>query len=308
MSLAGELAAELAEAVERFLGTAPPVSARRPFDGEERRTWAYRPVAGRPGVSLAELDRGQVKAAHRLLAALLPPAAHAQAVTIMGLDEVLDRLEGYRSDRRHSLDYWVAVFGTPGDTRWGVRFEGHHLSVHATVVEGRVRLTPLFLGANPAVSGDGAVAPLGPEERLGFELLHSLTVEQRAAAVIADRAPDDIASRDLPRLGRDLPAGGVPVQALRGGPAESAAQALLGLYLGRIVDGAGRLDPAGARFAWAGGAEPGVGHYYRIAGPRLLVELDNTQDGANHVHTVVRDPGADFGDDLLALHIRNAHS
>lgn len=311
------LATAVAAATADFLDRLPPklvASAFLPFDTEARRQWAYWP-APRPGVALAGLDRGALKAAHRLLGTLLPLAAFARAVTIMSLDEVLDRIEGYRSDRRHGLDYWIAVFGRPGDQPWGVRFEGHHVSVHATIVGGDVRLTPLFLGANPAVVEDGGravVAPLGPEERLGFELLHALSTEQRSAAVISDRAPDDIASRNLPRLERAAgPPPGLPLAALTGTSAGAAADQLLAVYLDRIPDGALRPDPHGAAFAWAGADEPGFGHYYRVAGPRLLIELDNTQDGANHVHTVVRDPGADFGDDVLAdvlaAHHRRAH-
>jgi hypothetical protein len=280
-----------------------------PFDDEERRTWAYWPTERR-GTPLWSLDRRQTKAAHRLVATLLEVPAYARAVTIMGLDEILDRLEGYGSDRRHREDYWVSIFGSPGDERWGVRFEGHHISVHATFSEGEARLTPLFLGANPATVPDGgrpAVAPLAPEEELGFELLHSLSTEQRAAAVISDEAPDDILTRNRPRLDQPVPRGGVLLSALRSGAA-ACAQALLDVYLGRFPAGAVRPDPRDATFSWAGADRRGAGHYYRIAGPRLLIEFDNTQNGANHIHTVVRDPLADFGDDLLAAHLRGAHT
>lgn len=284
-------------------------AALLPFDEAERRTWAYWP-APRRGLPLWRLDRGQTKAAHRLLAALVPLAAHARVVTIMGLDEVLDRMEGYRSDRRHGDDYWLTVFGEPGADVWGARFEGHHVSVHATFAAGRpLRLTPIFLGANPAVvedAGRPVVAPLAAEERLGFELLHALSTEQRGGAVVADRAPDDILTRNLPRLTTPLPGDGLPLAALAG-PAAATARALLDLYLGRFPDGAHRPDPSEARFAWAGAHQPGTGHYYRVAGPRIVIELDNTQNGANHVHTVVRDPRADFGDDVLAAHHRAAH-
>lgn len=277
-------------------------------DGGARRSWAYWP-AERAGVPLWALGRSEAKAAHRLLATLLPPAAFARAVTIMGLDEVLDEREGYRGDRRHRDDYWVSVFGEPGPEPWGVRFEGHHVSVHATVAGADVHMTPLFLGANPAVVQDGphaVIAPLAVEEQLGFDLLHALTVEQRASAVVADVAPDDIASRNAPRLAGALPTGGVPISGLAG-PAASAAAELVDVYLRRLTLGARRPDPDGARFAWAGAAEPGAGHYYRLAGPGLLIELDNTQNGANHVHTVLRDPRADFGGDALAEHHRRAH-
>ncbi len=276
------------------------------FDTDDRRRWAYWPTARR-GVPLSTLDRRQAKTAHRLLAALLPLPAYARAVAIMGLDEILDRLEGYRSDRRHGGDYWVTVFGRPGTQRWGVRFEGHHVSVHATVCGGEARLTPLFLGANPARVQDGGrtvLAPLAPEEDLGFELLHAMTTEERAAAIIAEKAPNDIVTRNVSRL--DLATSwlgeGVPLAALRGG-ASACATALVEVYLDRFPPGVGRPQVRDATFAWAGATEPGTGHYYRIAGPRLLIELDNTQDGANHVHTVVRDPGADFGDDVLRAHL-----
>ena len=293
-------------------------AATFPFGSAARRHWVYWPE-DRPGVALHELGRAGTKDAHRLLATLLPRAAFARAVAIMGLDEVLDLDERHAGDRRHAGDYWVAVFGTPGDDEWGVRFEGHHVSVHATVAGGEVRLTPLFLGANPAVVHDGGPrgaaggggrppvsAPLAAEEAAGFELLAALTVEQRSSAIVAATAPSDIATRNAPSVGTGLGEEGVPLAALSG-PAASAADHLLGVYLGRFPAGARRPDPDGARFAWAGGDEPGVGHYYRVAGPRLLVELDNTQNGANHVHTVVREPGADFGDDVLAAHHRHAH-
>jgi hypothetical protein len=150
------------------------------------------------------------------------------------------------------------------------------------------------------------VAPLQPEEDLGFELLHALSVEQRSAAVVADQAPDDIRTRNDVAVDPAVLEGGVPLAALRG-PAASAATTLLQLHLDRLVPGVRRLDPDGARFAWAGPDRPGIGHYYRIAGPGLLIELDNTQDGANHVHTVLRHPTADFGADVLASHHRIAH-
>ena len=305
-----ELVETVAAAAKTFLSGLDEKQARAgalSFDEEERRTWAYWPT-DRRGIPLWNLDRRQAKAAHRVLATLLAVPAYARAVTIMGLDEVLDRQEGYASDRRHREDYWLSFFGEPGGEVWGVRFEGHHLSVHATFCQGEARLTPLFLGANPAVIDDGgrtAVAPLGPEEQLGFELLHSLSSEELAAAVVSDDAPDDILTRNRARL-HSLSAEGVPLTGLRSGAA-SCARALLDVYLGRFPAGSLRPDPQDAVFAWAGAREPGIGHYYRMAGPRLLIEFDNTQNGANHVHTVVRDPGTDFGDDVLAKHVQDRH-
>lgn len=306
-----ELVDNVAAAARKFLEGLDDEQARNallPFDEEERRAWAYWPTERR-GIPLWRMDRGQTKAGHRLVGTLLTVPAYARAVTIMGLEEVLDRMEGYGSDRRHGEDYWVSIFGQPGGEVWGVRFEGHHISVHATFSRGQARLTPLFLGANPAVIHDDrlpTVAPLAPEEQLGFELLHALSTEERAAAVVSDEAPHDIVTRNQARLDRTLPPQGVPLMALKSAAA-ACARALLEVYLGRFPAGSFRPDPREASFSWAGAHEPGTGHYYRISGPRLLIEFDNTQNGANHIHTVIRDPVADFGDDVLAAHFQGEH-
>jgi hypothetical protein len=306
-----ELADRLAEATGNFLaGLDAEVGATviQPFDDRTRREWAYWP-APRLGIPLWALTRSQVKAAQRLLATMLRLPAYARAVTIMNLDEVLDVLEGYRSTRRHGHDYSVAVFGRPGKDPWGVRFEGHHVSVHATVTGGEVRLTPLFLGANPAVVYDGGhmvVAPLAPEEQLGFELLHALSAEQLQVAVISDRAPTDIVSRNQSRLDGGSAVGGVAVAGLHAAAAGIARQ-LLQLYLRRVPDGAFLPGDRDIRFSWAGASEPGCGHYYRLAGPRLLIEFDNTQNDANHIHTVWRDLENDFGGDVLKRHYEQSH-
>jgi Protein of unknown function (DUF3500) len=56
-------------------------------------------------------------------------------------------------------------------------------------------------------------------------------------------------------------------------------------------------------FAWAGEAERGKKHYYRLQGPTFLIEFDNTQNDANHIHSVWRDFNGDFGRDLLREHL-----
>ncbi|HUF33869.1 MAG TPA: DUF3500 domain-containing protein [Acidimicrobiales bacterium] len=305
------LADDLAAAVRRLLDgldQGQRALASIPFHDADRHTWAYWPT-DRKGLPVHLLDRAGTKEVHRCLSTVLTPTAFAKAVAIMGLDEVLDLREGHAWDRRHRDDYWITVFGTPGEAPWGWRFEGHHVSIHATVAGDEVTMVPLFLGANPGEVRDAdrvVVAPLAAEESLGFELLHALTVEQRADAIVADSAPDDILTRNDPRIDASLAEEGIPLAAL-GGAAAAAADALLANYLGRFPAGARGPDPVGARFAWAGADEPGAGHYHRLAGPRVLVELDNTQDGANHVHTVVRDPQADFAYDVLAAHHRSAH-
>ena len=88
-------------------------------------------------------------------------------------------------------------------------------------------------------------------------------------------------------------------------------RALLGTYFGRVPDGVAPVYDDAAldavHLAWAGPLEPGGPSYYRLQGPRLLVEWDNTQRGANHAHSVWRDPSSDFGLDVLAAHRSRHH-
>jgi hypothetical protein len=279
---------------------------RRAFDDDRARRWIeYRPRE-RPGISLAELDLPARKAAHRLLASALSTHAFAQAAAIIALEEVLDRAEGYGRER-HSDDYYVVVFGEPGD-RWGWRFEGHHISVSVTLTGDTVSPGPVFLGANPArtdYAGRPVLRPLAPEEDIARALLAALPAAARRQAIIDPHAPDDIISYTHPRAPEDLPPG-VPATAL--GPTTRALlDQLLAVYLDRLAPDlaaaeAARLAGAELHFAWAGPEQPGAGHYYRIQGPDLLIEYDNTQNGANHAHTVLRRPASDFGDDILARH------
>jgi hypothetical protein len=283
-------------------------AARRPFDDEAARRWIeYRPRP-RPGISLADLDVPARKAAHRLLATALSPQAYAQAMTVLALEEVLDRREGWVRGR-HSDDYRVVVFGAPGDDRWAWRFEGHHISVTMTVADGRVSPAPVFLGANPAsvqVAGRTVVRPLAVEEDLARELLDALSPGARRTAVVDDEAPADIRSGTSPTASARLEPVGVPATDLRSGERDLLDQ-VIRLYLDRLpADLAtaeyGRVNAGELFFAWAGPPAPGTRHYYRIQGDDLLIEYDNTAEDGNHAHTVLRRPHGDFGADLLAAH------
>ncbi|MGY0004537.1 DUF3500 domain-containing protein, partial [Micromonospora sp. I033] len=244
----------------------------------------------------------------------LSPAAYAQAMAVVALEEVLDRAEGWRRGR-HSGDYWVAVFGDPArDDRWAWRFEGHHLSVSMTVVDDQVSPAPIFLGANPATvrhAGRPVSRPLGPEEDLARELLDALGPAGRAAAVVADEAPADIISATRPTAPGRLDPLGVPRDRLTP-TGRALLDQLVALYLDRLPPElagreAGRLAGGELHFAWAGPVGPGQRHYYRIQGDDLLIEYDNTTEDGNHAHTVLRRPASDFGADVLAAHHAAAH-
>jgi Protein of unknown function (DUF3500) len=287
--------------------------AAQPFADDAARRWLeYRP-RHRPGACLASMSVTARKAAHRLLATGLSDHAYAQAMTIVALEEVLDRREGWRRGR-HSGDYWVSVFGDPADDPpWSWRFEGHHLSVTMTVADDQISPAPVFLGANPACvsyAGRPVSRPLAPEEDLARALLDAMGPAGRAVAVVAGQAPGDIRTGTSPRAREGIEPLGVAVTGLGPGP-RAALGELVALYLDRLpaelaAREADRLAGAELHFAWEGPVTPGRRHYYRVQGPDLLIEYDTTDDG-NHAHTVLRRPRSDFGHDVLAAHYREAH-
>jgi hypothetical protein len=299
-----------AAAMWRTLDESQRAAAARSFDDTTARRWIeYRPRP-RPGVSLAELDQAGRKSAHRLLATALSQHAYAQAMTVLALEEVLDRHEGWARGR-HSDDYRLVLFGTPTDDEWSWRFEGHHVSVTMTVAGGQVSPAPLFLGANPARvdhAGRAVLRPLAAEEDLGRELLLGMSASARRRAVVADEAPVDIRSGTDAQVGGLLEPLGVARADLRPGPRALFDQ-LLALHLDRLPAGLAdaehrRVHAGDVHFAWEGPPAPGTRHYYRIQADDLLIEYDNTSDDGNHAHSVLRRPRGDFGADLLAAHRR----
>ncbi len=295
----------MAAAARELIAALPPGrrdAIRAPFDDPTRRRWDYNTPGSRPGVSLAQMQREAGKAVHHLLGTALSRSAHTRVAAIVGLEDVLDESEGGRYGR-HAGDYWTALFGDPGTEPWGWRFEGHHVSINVTVAGGGVSATPCFLGANPATMTDDdgrtVLRPLAPEEDVAAALLAALDDDQRDRAVVSRTAPSDI--------GECSWSAGLPATALRPDQT-SLLRSLVGVYVNRL---AGELadpllaqldhDLSGFCFAWAGDTDPALGqpHYYRLDGPRFLVEFDNRQNNANHVHSVWRDPGGDFGARLL---------
>jgi hypothetical protein len=287
-----------------LVGVAPGVLM--PF-GDGRRRWLeYRPRP-RPGVSLGELDPEGRKLAHRLLATGLRPHAFAQATVVLALEEVLDRKEGYGRGR-HSDDYRIVVFGAPGPGRWGWRFEGHHLSVSMTLDGDTVWPTPVFLGANPLATfyrSRPVVRPLGPEEDLGWALLDAVPQGLRDRVVLAPAAPKDIHSGPNAEAGQPPPGiAGVDLPVA----ARDALDELVAVYLERLPeDVVPPVDRDALTFAWEGATDRRGRHYYRVQGPDLLIEYDNTAADLDHAHTVLRRPSSDFGGDVLAEHRSEWH-
>jgi hypothetical protein len=216
--------------------------------------------------------------------------------------------------RRDPGHYYAAVFGQPsGAAPWAWRFEGHHLSINVTQLPGQPPVVaPVFVGANPAQVKTGPQTGfrlLAQEEDLGRELMTSLSPDSRKAAMISDTAFSEIVSGNDPKV-RPLSLEGLAAGAMSA-TEKAQLRALIELYVGRVNPAAARdaltrLDRAGfdlVRFGWAGSIESGEKHYYRVHGPTLLIEYDNTQNDANHIHTVYRDLDRDFGGDALRAHL-----
>ena len=156
---------------------------------------------------------------------------------------------------------------------------------------------------------------LAGEETLARTLLAGLTPDERKAAIVDDRAPADILTENAARADvRSIPVG-IAYRDLAA-TARADLERLIRHYVDRVRPEVARAEwerivAAGlddVSFAWAGPEEPGRGHYYAVRGPRLLIEYDNTQNGANHIHAVWRDLDNDWGEDLLARHYAAAHS
>jgi hypothetical protein len=315
---------DMKNATLRFLqglSTSQKAQAQFSFTDEERYHWNYVPTE-RKGLPLKDLTNEQYQMAMEMLRSVLSDTGYAKTKAIIELENVLKEVEN-RSAADHYRDpgkYYVSVFGNPqADSLWGWRFEGHHVAFNFTAGEkGLVSGTPGFLGANPAVVQTGpqkGKEVLKEETARGFELLHSFTEEQRKKAILSSEAPGEIMTANSRKAMLEKPEG------ILYNELNSRQQALLlqllRLYLERYKQAVAaammkEVEAAGLatlRFAWAGAEQPGIGHphYYRIQGPTLIIEYDNTQNNANHVHTVVRDLKNDFGDQLLDHYLHNQH-
>ncbi len=309
----------MTEAANRFLASLTPeqrAKATFSFDDAERMRWFYVPIE-RKGLPLREMSPYQKHLASALLAAGLSQTGYIKAVTIMSLEDVLRIMEKDSGERRNPEKYYFSIFGTPSDSQpWGYRVEGHHLSQNYTVVNGHAVDAPSFFGSNPAEVRQGPRAGLrvlAAEEDLGRDVITSLDPEQQKAAIVEAKAPADILTTNSRKAAlQGQPSG---LLASRMTPKQfDKLHALLAEYVSNVPGQVAQareeqIRKAGRNiyFAWSGGIKPGEPHYYRIQTAAFLIEFDDTQDGANHIHSVWRDFNGDFGEDLLQEHYQSSH-
>jgi Protein of unknown function (DUF3500) len=307
-------AAEMAAAGMNFFNALSPDQQQRAkfaFADDERLNWAFIPKP-RKGIPLKEMTPAQRDAAIALFKAGVSQRGFEKADAIMNdLELTLRDIE--KSPSRDSGLYFVSLFGEPAPNgTWGWRFEGHHVSFNFTIVDGQtVATAPNFLGANPANVPSGphkGLRVLAVEEDLARQLVTSLPDDGKKLATISGQAPRDITTSNSRKIKPGAPAG-ISADKLSADQ-KKMLRDLISEYANRLrpalaEDDLQKIDSAGFEkvyFAWMGSITPGQGHYYRIQGPTFMIEYDNTQNNANHVHSVWRDPANDFGEDLLKQH------
>ncbi|MGD2045217.1 MAG: DUF3500 domain-containing protein [Gemmatimonadota bacterium] len=316
----------------RFLASLTPDQRTRGTfsfdDAEERQRAHFIPTETfeRRGVTIKEMSAEQRAAAHDLLKSGLSQRGYMTVSEIMLAEGILRDLEGDdRRFRRDPEEYFVTVFGQPSnDGTWGWRWEGHHLSLHFTIVDGNITVSaPTFLSASPSEVPEGprrGMRPLGRQEDSGRALLGSLTPEQRQVAVFAEEAPTNVVAGVTSPLGvlqsRVEPLSPVGISAENLDPvqrellmdivesyAEVMSPDIAELRMAKIrQDGTENIT-----FAWAGGTLRGEVSYFRVQGPSFLIEFDHTARDPNHVHSQWRDFDGDFGRDLLGEHLATDH-
>jgi len=315
-------AEEMAQAAKNFLADLTPEQKEKvqfQFTDDERRNWHFIPRA-RKGLPVKEMTQPQRLLSQALLASGLSSRGYEKAVTIMSLEEVLAELEKGKTGTplRDPENYYFSIFGDPtAKGPWGWRVEGHHLSLNfANAGDEVISMTPSFFGSNPGEVREGPRAGLrllAPEEDLARQLVKSLSDDQRKVAIIMAEAPKDIIN--VPGRNERTNPDGLAQDKMT--PEQTATLvSLIKTYLGRhrvdlAHDDWEKIEKTGLdkiHFAWAGGTEPGQPHYYRVQGPGFVLEYDNTQNNANHIHSVWRDFNNDFGGDVLKAHYEEAHS
>ena len=292
--------------------------AQMPFDDLSRNDWHFFPgeMWPREGIQIQELNGEQKELLHKLLQHFLSKTGYNKTMKIIDLEKVLAEIEN-NSTFRNPEKYYIAFYGHPErDSLWAWSFEGHHISLNFTVLNEQISIAPRFFGANPAIIKEGkrkGERTLVNEEDKGLGLINSLSMEQKKQAVFQKTSFKEIVTSVASEVAPLDPVG-IPMKELD----QSQQMMLLDLideYLSTMPEPLAEKrsnnlkeeEMEEIRFGWAGATELGKPHYYRIQGKTFLVEFDNTQNNANHIHTVWRDFDGDFGRDLIKEHYQHSN-
>jgi len=317
------LAQDLSSKANEFLATLSPELKEKTLftllKDEERFNLNFVPKE-RKGPTFHDFNEQQKKAALALLRASLSSQGYQKTIDIMELEKVLILVEKQAPDShyRDPLNYHFCIFGTPTpDKPWGWRFEGHHISINFASTEGKIiSSTPSFFGSNPGIvkiEEQKGKQALKLESELALTLVNALSQEQLKVARFSEETPNEIFTGTLRKVSNIEPRG-ISFKTLSKDQQKIFLQ-LLDVFVKNyelgfsktLMDKITKAGMDNLSFAWAGGLQYGLPHYYRIQGPMLLIEYDNIQSNANHVHTVVRDLTNDYAEDILREHYLKEH-
>ena len=319
-----QAASDMTNAANAFLATLKPdqkAKAIFKLEDNNRTRWHFVPTEmhARHGLSFREMQQDQQHMAYALLASVMSVKGLQKSAQIMSLEQILNDANPEGRFARDPKWYFLSFFGKPStEGAWGWRFEGHHLSLSFTVIDGHVAsVTPSFWGTNPGTVLTGprkGLQVLANEENYARALAKSFTKKQKNTGIISEKAPADIITK-ADRKAKRLEPLGISASKMKKKQITqlwTVIEEYLRNYRPDIADktlaNLEEADLKNIHFGWAGSLKPGEGHYYRIQAPDFLIEYDNTQGGANHVHCVIRDLKNDFGDDLLRQHLENHHN
>lgn len=313
-----QVPAEMASAAQALLESLNEEQAKKAtfsFDEDQRENWGFVPRE-RKGLALEELNEAQIVLVRGLLKTALSDLGLEKVDTIMALEAFLGEIEK-RPDFRNPKAYFTSIFGTPkADGSWAWRFEGHHLSLNYTIIDGKkVTVTPSFFAANP---GEVTVEhkmkgtrPLHAEEDLA-RALATILRESGKSVVFNESPPQEIFTAE-DRAVKQLEPVGISFGEMTAAQ-QRVLRELIAEFANRHRKEQAKTDLAlifadqnSLRFGWAGGLKRGEPFYYRIQGTTFLVEVANVQNNGNHVHAVWRDQKNDFGRDLLGDHLTEDH-
>lgn len=308
-------ATEMATAATQFVASLTPEQSEKAmfaFTADERENWKFTPQP-RKGIAIEALTPEQIVLSKKMLASLLSERALIKAGTIMQLEAYLAELEK-DPVKRNSKAYFTSIFGKPSATEtWGWRFEGHHLAMNITLVKGsQIVVAPAFMGANPALVRGGALdgtQPLAKEETIARSLAKSLQGHEKKV-IYTEKAPNDVLTGEK-RVAEQLEAVGISLDQFSD-EEKKLLDELIGEYANRLrnemadaeIKKIKDTNPKDIRFAWAGSLEVDKAYYYRVQTPEILIECCNTQNNANHIHTVWRNVKNDFARDSLSEHLK----
>ena len=321
-----------AKALIATLDTDQRESTVLPLLVDERTTWSNLPIimVSPKGILIGDMNDDQRLALHDLLRASMSSQGYGKAAGIMRLDDLLYEIDSarlvndpeWRDDpfrkafvtTRSSGNYAFALFGDPAGGDWGWKLAGHHFAVNFTVSDGRVGFTPMFVGSSPTTIEAGPYAgwmALPHEARRGTDLMMSLTDAQRTAATTDEVVADDVF---------EGPGRRASLAKYEGLKADELSVAQMALLRALVTEYVGNVDFDSATaqlelineagwdelwFSWRGPVDLHGAFYFRVHGPRLLIEYN--RQNPTHDHSVMRDPINDYGEDWLEHHYKEYH-